>query len=55
MHTLSCPIVGNISSVAISINNYPPGDYNLTIMATDVFNQSIDVVVPFFLPGIHAT
>ena len=49
-----CVYTGNVSSVSISVRDYPPGDYNLTIMATDVFGQSVDEVVPFLLPGVYA-
>ena len=43
--------IGNASSVVFSVGDYLPGDYNLTIDATDVFGQSTTVVVPLFLSG----
>ena len=43
---------GNITFVAISVQDYPPGEYNLTIMATDIFGQSVDEDVSLLLPGM---
>ena len=45
---------GNVSSVAISVQDYPPGEYNLTIMATDIFGQSVDERVSLILAGMYA-
>lgn len=42
---------GNAASFVISVNDYPPGDYNLTIEAEDIFDQSVSEVVSIFLPG----
>ena len=35
----------------LSINDYPPGVYNLTVVAMDIFGQSVQDVVTLFLPG----
>ena len=45
-------ILGNITSVTISVQDYPPGDYNLTITATDIFNQTVNQDVSFVLSGM---
>ena len=47
--------VGNVSSFTLSVGDYPPGDYNLTIAATDVFGNSVTEVVPLFLSGMIET
>ena len=44
-------VVGNASSFILSVEDYPPGDYNLTITATDVFGQTVIEAVELFLPG----
>ena len=38
--------------MAISVQDYPPGEYNLTIMATDIFGQSVDERVSLILAGM---
>ncbi len=43
--------IGNASSFTLSVEQYPPGDYNFTIDATDVFGQTATVVVELFLSG----
>lgn len=35
----------------ISIGEYPPGEYNLTIDAVDIFDQIASEVLTIFLPG----
>ena len=42
---------GIAASLVISINDYPPGEYNLTIEAVDIFEQSVSEVISIFLPG----
>ena len=49
-----CMCAGNVSSVLISVQDYPPGEYNLTIMATDIFGQSVAEDVSLILAGIYA-
>ena len=44
-------IIGSATSVALSVEDYAPGDYNLSIVATDVFGQTITTVVEVFLSG----
>lgn len=44
-------ITGNAASFVISIDDYPPGDYNLTIEAEDVFEQNVSEVLSIFLSG----
>ena len=44
-------LLGNASSFTLSINDFPPGEYNFTIDATDVFEQSVTEVVQIFLSG----
>ena len=45
-------VLGDITSVSISVQDYPPGSYNLTIIATDIFNQTVDEGVSFVLAGM---
>ena len=45
-------VLGDATSVIISVQDYPPGDYNLTIIATDTLNQTVDERVPLFLAGM---
>ena len=45
-------ILGDVTFVAISVQDYPPGDYNLTIIATDIFNQTVNEDVSFVLSGM---
>ena len=42
---------GNAASLVISVNDYPPGEYNLTIEAVDIFDQTASEVFTIFLPG----
>ena len=42
---------GNAASFMISIGEYPPGEYNLTIDAVDIFDQIASEVLTIFLPG----
>ena len=44
-------VVGNASSFELTVEEYPPGDYNLTITATDIFGQTVTEVVELFLSG----
>ena len=37
------------------MQEYLPGNYNLTVEALDVFGQSVTEVVPFFLSGVYVT
>ena len=48
---LYCCILGNASSFTLSVDDFPPGDYNFTIDATDVFGQTATAVVELFLSG----
>lgn len=43
---------GNVSSFSLSVVDYLPGTYNITIDAVDIYGQSVTVNVPLFLPGI---
>jgi hypothetical protein len=43
--------IGNASSFTLSVEQFPPGDYNFTIDARDVFGQTATVVVELFLSG----
>ena len=43
---------GDANSIELSVQDYPPGDYNLTIAATDIFGQSVTEVVSLFLSGM---
>ena len=45
MHT------GNASSYTLSVFDFPPGDYNVTITATDINGQTVTEVVSLFLSG----
>ena len=45
---------GNASSVVLTVEEYLPGNYNFTVLATDVFDQSISVVVPVSISGMYA-
>ncbi len=38
-------------SFVISIDDYPPGEYNLTIEAEDIFDQEASEAVTIFLSG----
>jgi hypothetical protein len=38
-------------SFVISVNDYPPGEYNLTIEAEDIFDQEASEAVTIFLSG----
>lgn len=38
--------------MSISVQDYPPGNYNLTIIARDIFNQTVDEDVSFVLAGM---
>ena len=40
-----------MASLTLSVNDYPPGAYNLTIAAEDVFGQSVSEIVSLFLSG----
>ena len=44
-------LVGSAASLLLTIEDYPPGDYNLTIEATDIYGQSAEFLLTFFLPG----
>ena len=44
-------ISGNASSFTLTVADFPPGDYNFTIDAVDVFGQAATVVVELFLAG----
>ena len=44
-------IIGNATSIVLSVEDYSPGDYNLSIVATDVFGQSVTTVIEVFLSG----
>ena len=44
-------ITGSATSLMLSVEDYPPGDYNLTIEVFDVFGQNADLFLSFFLPG----
>ena len=35
----------------ISIDDYPPGEYNLTIEAEDIFDQGVNETFTIFLSG----
>ena len=35
----------------LSVEDHPPGDYNLTIEVSDIFGQNADITLSFFLPG----
>ena len=43
--------VGNAASLRFTVDDYPPGDYNLTIEVIDVFGQIQELSYSFFLPG----
>ena len=45
--------IGNATSVLFLVEDYPPGNFNLTILATDVLNRSTSVVVPVFISGMY--
>ena len=44
---------GDVSSFSLSVVDYPPGVYNLTIDAVDIYGQSVTVVANLFLSGIR--
>ena len=45
--------IGNAAgSFVISIDDYPPGEYNLTIEAVDIFDHVANETFTIFLPGI---
>lgn len=44
--------IGNVSSFVLSVEDFPPGDYNLTIMASDIFGQTVTEIVSLFLSGM---
>ena len=46
-----CMCIGNAASLVLSVEDYPPGDYNLTIEVVDVFGQIQFLSYSFFLPG----
>ena len=35
----------------LSVEDYLPGAVNFTVTATDIFDQSVTIVVPVFIPG----
>lgn len=43
---------GDTELIEVSIRDYLPGDYNLTIEVTDTFGQNASVLESFFLPGL---
>ena len=45
--------LGNATSVELSIEEYPPGDYNFTVTVTDVFNQSVTVDILLSISGMQ--
>ena len=47
-------LVGDAELFTLSVRDYPPGDYNFTINATDIYGQSVIEVVQFFLSGEDA-
>ena len=49
-----CICIGNAASLMLSVEDYPPGDYNLTIEVIDVFGQIQVRSYSFFLPGEFA-
>ena len=44
--------VGNASSFILSVTDYVPGTYNITIDATDMYGQTTTEVIPVFLSGL---
>ena len=46
-----CMCIGNVASLMLSVEDYPPGNYNLTIEVVDVFGQIQVRSYSFFLPG----
>ena len=46
-----CCNTGNASSFTLSVANFPPGDYNVTVDAVDIFGQFASAVVELFLSG----
>ena len=50
-HWRCCMCIGNAASLVLSVEDYPPGDYNLTIEAVDIFGQIESLFYSFFLPG----
>ena len=46
--------IGNAASLMLSVEDYPPGDYNLTVEVVDVFGQIQVLSYSFFLPGEFA-
>ena len=42
---------GNVASLRFTVDDYPPGDYNLTIEVVDVFGQIQYLSYSFFLSG----
>ena len=42
---------GDVGAFDLSVIDYEPGNYNITIIAMDVFNQSVTIVESFFLSG----
>ena len=47
--------LGNVESIMLSVEDYLPGDYNLTIEARDSFGRSITEVVTVFISGEFVT
>lgn len=47
--TMLKPMAGTFGTV--TIRDFPPGAYNLSVSATDVFEQSVTVVLPFTIAG----
>ena len=43
--------IGNVASLMFTVDDYPPGDYNLTIEVVDVLGQIQELSYSFLLAG----